>query len=204
MRILDRLSSENMKMIIKKLATIGTLVLICTALISIVGCAKEETAREGYETYSRYGFSFEYPRSFLLFEQGVLESQANDTSGLVSAGVENEETNLIYVWWMKAQEWMVDLETGIEDGFLSMEDFEDVVSVERGELVETTKAGHRMLYRYYSVTFTDGVKVFGIYGEWYCDKDQKIYDLYTMNSTISNKEDVLKDYQSYLDYFVCH
>ena len=201
--MLNRLSGEKTEVTIKKLIILGTLVLVTIALISISGCAEQETAREGYKTYSRYGFSFEYPQSFLLFEQGVLESQANDTSGLVYAALENEEFKSVFVGWVRAQEQVFDLEAGIEDGLKGMEG-EGVASVERGELVETTKAGHRMLYQYYALTMTEGDKVFGIYGEWYCDKDQKVYILYTMNNTISSKEDVLADYRSYLDYFVCH
>lgn len=204
MRILDRLSRKETRVIIKKLIMIGTLVLVSTALIAVSGCAKQEVTREGYKTYSNYGFSFEYPQSFLLFEQGLLEAQANDTSGVVAAGVENEEVKQVAVSWGKAQERVVDLEAGIEGGFQEMTSVEGVVSVEQGELVETTKAGHRMLYQYYSVTETRGDKLFGISGIWYCDKDQKLYCIVTANNTISSKEDVLRDYQSYLDYFVCH
>lgn len=203
MRILNRLSGKEARVTIEKLIMIGTLVLVSTALIAVSGCAKQEATREGYKTYSKYGFSFEYPQSFLLFEQGLLESQANDTSGAVAAGVENEEVKQVAVSWGKAQEQVVGLEAGIEGGFQGMK-VEGVVSVEPGELVETTKAGHRMLYQYYSVTNTEGDKVFGISGVWYCDKDQKVYALLTLNSTISSKKDVLRDYQSYLDYFVCH
>ena len=204
MRILDRLSVKETKVTIKKLIMIGIVILVSTALIAVSGCAKQEATREGYKTYSKYGFSFEYPKSFLLFEQGLLESQANDTSGVVVAGVENEEVKQVAVSWGKAQERVVDLEAGIEGGFQGMESDEEVASVEQGELVETTKAGHRMLYQYYSVTETEGDKLFGISGVWYCDKDQKIYSLATANNTISSKKDVLRDYQSYLDYFVCH
>lgn len=194
-------------MTIKKLIMIGIVVLVSTALIAVSGCAKQEATREGYKTYSNYGFSFEYPKSFLLFEQGVLESKANDTSGMVAAGVENEELKGVGVIWFKVQESLVDqvtLEAGMEGGFQGLAGGEDVVSVERGELVETTKAGHRMLYQYYALTTTEGDKTFGIYGSWYCDKDQKVYILSTENSTISSKKDVLRDFQSYLDCFVCH
>lgn len=207
MRILDRLSRKEARLIIKKLIMIGIVVLVSTALIAVSGCAVQETTREGYKTYSKYGFSFEYPQSFLAFEQGLLESQANDTSGVVAASVENEELKAVGVMWFKVQESLVDqvtLEAGMEGGFQGMAGGEDVVSVEPGELVETTKAGHRMLYQYYALTTTEGDKTFGIYGSWYCDKDQKIYILSTENNTISSKKDVLRDYQSYLDYFVCH
>ncbi len=190
-------------MIMKRLLIIAILVLVSITLITVVACGQQESARAGYKTYSRYSFSFEYPQSFLLFEQGLLESQANDTSGLVYAADENEEFESVFVGWIKAQEQIFDLEIAIEDGLQGMEG-EGIASVERGELVETTKAGHRMLYQYYAATDVEGDKAFGIFGVWYCDKLQKLYMLYTMNTTISSKESVLRDYQSYLDYFVGH
>lgn len=203
MRIFDKFCSKEAKMTMKKLAMTGVVLFVSTALIAVIGCGEQETVREGYKTYSKYGFSFQYPQSFLLFEQGLLESQANDTSGLVYAAVENEEFEGVFVTWIKAQESLVDLEVSLEEGLQGMVG-EDVVSVEPGELVETTKAGHRMLYQYYSVTSTEGDKAFGILGVWYCDKSQKLYVMMTINNTISSKADVLRDYQSYLDYFVGH
>lgn len=204
MRILDESCGKNARIHMKKLILIGALILVSTALISIIGCAAQEVEREGYKTYSKYGFSFEYPQSFLVFEQGLLESQANDTSGAVAAAVGNEEIKGAFVSWLKTQESLVDLEAGIEGGFEAMEADETVINYERGELVETTKEGHEILYQYYTTTYSDGGKVFGIMGVWYCDKSQIFFCLMTMNSTISSKEDVLTDYLDYLDNFVCH
>ena len=191
-------------MIIKKLIMIGTLLLVGTALIAVIGCGEQETTREGYKTYSKYGFSFEYPQSFLAFEQGLLESQANDTSGMVSAIVENKEFKVVSVSWLKTQESLVNLEAGIEGGFEATEADETLINLERGELVETTKEEHEILYQYYTTTYSDGGKVFGIMGVWYCDKSQILFGLVTMNNTISSKEDVLAEYLDYLDNFVCH
>lgn len=188
----------------RKIIMAGMLVLVSTSLIAVSGCATEETTREGYKTYSRYGFSFEYPQSSLLFEEGLLESAASETSGLVYAGVENGEAKYIFAGWLKTQESLVDLEDSVESTLQGMEEDEEVVSFERGGLVETTKAGHRMLYRYYAVNFIEGDKASGIFGVWYCDKVQNLYMLYTLNTTISSNQDVLADYQSYLDYFVGH
>ena len=192
----------------KAMLLLGVAFLVMVSFILLpVGCATEETTREGYKAYSRYGFSFEYPQSSLLFEEGLLESAANETSGLVYAGVENAEVKYIFIGWLSISEQLVefmDLETSIEDGLQGMEEGEDIVSVERGELAATTKAGHQMLYRYYNVTTTEGDEASGIFGVWYCDNAQKFYMLYTLNTTISSKGDVLADYQDYLNYFVGH
>lgn len=204
MRILDESCLRNARVHMKKLILIGALILVSTALISIIGCAAQETTREGYKTYSKYGFSFEYPESFLAFEQGLLESQANDTSGMVVVAIENEEIKCASVGWLKTQESLVDLEGGIEGAFEATEADETLINLERGELVETTKEGHRILYQYYAETYSDIGEVFGIFGNWYCDKSQIFFSLMTINSTISSKEDVLTDYLDYLDNFVCH
>ena len=50
----------------------------------------------------------------------------------------------------------------------------------------------------------EGDKLYGIGGAFYCDKSQKVFQLLTMNSTISAKRDVLDGFQNYLDSFVCH
>ena len=166
-----------------------------------------------FETYSKYGFSFEYPKNFSVTEMGVLESEANDTSGLVLAGVENGEIEYFQVAWVKMMPAVIELGPGglagnlkasLEDGFAAMEATEGIASVEEGELVETTKAGHLMFYQYYSATFTEGHRAYGISSGFYCDETLKLFGLITMNDTISANEDVLEDFQNYLDSFVCH
>ena len=204
MRILDESCAKNARLHMKKLILIGALILVSTALISIIGCAAQEVEREEYKTYSKYGFSFEYPKSFLAFEEGFLESEANDTSGIVTVGVVNHEYRSVDVCWVEDEEQSVGLETGLDAGFDGMGEDKAVLNYERGELVETTKEGHEILYQYYTETHSDLGQVCGIAGIWYCDESQRYYVLMTMNNTISSKEDVLADYLDYLDSFVCH
>ena len=167
--------------------------------------ATEEAApATGSRTYSKYGFSFEYPKHFLVSEIGVFGSEANDNSGLVQVGIENEEGQCFQVVWVKTVQLLFSLEGSLSGGFSSLESNEDVVSVERGELVETTKSGHQMLYQYYVTTSTGGDKLYGIAAAFYCDKSQKGFVLFTMNDTISGEQEALEDFQNYLDSFVCH
>lgn len=188
----------------KKISVIGIVIVLSIALMSMVGCAKEAetpTPTE-FKTFSKYGFSFQYPKEFPVLEGGMLENEANDNSGIVQVGLEGAETELFQVAWVKTVEFP-QLEAMLAGPFASMEAEEGSVT-EKGELVETTKAGHRMLYRYYTFTSAQGDKVYGTLGVLMCDKSQKMFLLRTANNTISTKQDVLEDFQNYLDSFVCH
>ena len=214
MRIFDKLSGKEAKMMMK-ISILGILILVSTALVSLIGCAQDTGALPPTEfgTYSKYGFSFEYPKTFSVTEMGLLQSQANNTSGMVQVGLQNEKFEYFAVGWIKMTPDVIEIGPGglegnlkasLEDSFAGMEGTEGFALVERGELVETTKAGHQMFYQYYTVTTTEGDKVYGIGGVFYCDQSQNLFQLLTMNNTISAKQDILEDFQNYLDSFVCH
>ena len=190
----------------KKAMFLGVIVtlILTVSLILPLGCDGEE----GTKTYSKYGFSFEYPATFSVTEMGLLESEANDNSGMVQVGVENGEIEIFQVTWgvtvIEPDELEDRLVGGLEGGFEAFETEEGVESVERGELVESTQAGHLMFYQCYVATFTVEGKVYGVINCFYCDENSKFFSLMTMDSTISTTPDALEDFQSYLDSFVCH
>ncbi|MFC2022109.1 hypothetical protein ACFLTR_02695 [Chloroflexota bacterium] len=157
--------------------------------------------------YSKYAFGFDYPKGFSVTEMGMLASEANDNSGLVQVGIENGEIELFQVSWLQMTQstWQFSggLRKLLDDSFAGIEAGAGGVPVDRGEQVETTKAGHQMIYQYCSFTFLD-YKAYGIVAAFYCDVSQRVYQLVTLNSTISAKQDVFKDFQNYLDSFVGH
>ena len=166
-----------------------------------------------FKTYSKYGFSFEYPKTLAVMEMGVLESEANDTSGMVQVWVENEEIEIFQVTWIKMMPDMIEIGPGglegnlkdsLEDGFAAMESSEGVASVEEGELVEATKAGHLMFYQYYTATSTEGYEMYGIASCFYCDESLKVFSLMTIIATTSVEEDILENFQNCFNSFVCH
>jgi len=190
----------------KKVIFLGVTLLLTISLMLPLGCTKEtevSTPTE-FKTFSKYGFSFEYLKRFTVAEMGMLENEATDSSGLVQVGVENELFQTVWIGMIEST-WSVteDLQGSLDDSFAGMVG-EGVASVDRGELVETTKAGHQILYQYYILTPDEGDKAYGIVGIFYCDKSQRLFQLMTMNTTISAKQDVLEDFQNYLDSFVCH
>ena len=194
----------------KKTMFLGVTFLLAVSLILPLACAEgvpTPTPAE-FKTFSKYGFSFEYPKKFSVTEMGLFENEATDNSGIVQVGVANDEVELFQTTWLQMipSTWEIggDLGTTIEDSFAGAESSEGVASLDRGELIDTTKAGHQLLYQYFTVTSTEGDKIYGIAGAFYCDRSQKVFHLMTMNTTISAKPDVLEDFQNYLDSFVCH
>lgn len=126
---------------------------------------------------------------------------------MIQIGVENEQVVLFHVTWVKTLGWSI--QASLAGGFEAMESGKGVATIEEGELVETTKAGHRMIYQYYATTTREGDKLYGIVASFYCDRSKKGFVLMTIDNTISGKLDVLEDllledFQRYLDSFVCH
>ena len=168
-----------------------------------------------YKTYSKYGFSFQYPKEMTMIEKGLLESTATDNSGIVLGqlrpeGLVERIDEHIVVGWLKSAT-APDLEISLKDAFDALVKSEELEIRGKGKLVETTKAGHRMIYQYYTTygTTTAGPsyynfppkEVYGIYGVWYCDTKQRLYQL---NLMYIEEKDILPIFQRYLDSFVCH
>lgn len=196
----------------RKLAIVLIPLLITALVIGGCGGGEEQVTPEATpsesRTFSKYGFSFEYPKSFSVTEMGLFSNEANDASGLVQVSIEKgEELEMLQVVWIEIVEstWeiMGDLEYEVESFFEGMEAQGDI-GVDRGELVQTSMAGHQMLYRYYSTTDVEEGKWYGIAACFYCDRSQKEFGIQTLNTTISAKEDLLEGFMTYLDSFVCH
>jgi hypothetical protein len=97
----------------------------------------------------------------------------------------------------------VDLERELEFGFACMEAESAIADVDRGLPAESEKGGHRMLYQFYSLTCEEGDRAHGIVAVLYCDKDEKLYSFVTVNTGISTKRDLLRNFHEYLSTFVC-
>lgn len=182
--------------------------LIAILLITIVGVTTvsvfmwwyiqkgEEAPTPGFNKYSKYGLSFEYPKGMSISEQGMLESTATSSSGIVLGELSNYEDELITVGWLTIVS-PPDLEVSMSAGFEGME--AEGVDVDKGQLVTSTKAGHTMKYQYFTAT-AEGETFYGIFGVWYCGTSDRFYELILMYS----EQDVLSTFQQYLDSFVCH
>ena len=56
----------------KKAISLGVIPLLIASFMLLIGCAQEVTTSTGFKTYSKYGFSFEYPKKSSIYEMGML------------------------------------------------------------------------------------------------------------------------------------
>lgn len=187
----------------------STAILCLVVLVTLaLGCGEEaETPTLSptptqYDTFSKYGFSFEYPKEMSLSEQPSMGTIVDENSGIVLGEKENKELELVTVGWQGIAE-PVDIESSligsVAGGLAALEAGEGVEEVVRGEQLEATKSGHQLLYQ--SFTVRGGGEVMrGVVSAWYCDESNRLFNLITLYSG----EDALALFQTYLDSFVCH
>jgi hypothetical protein len=195
----------------------GTVLLLCVLLTTALGCAGEtQTSNHKpnpteVRPFSTYGFSFEYPKEFTIWQDGLLDEEADENSGIVQIAPAEGELPLFAVTWVSTWQW--GLEGALEAGFAGIENWEGIVSIDKGEVVETTLATrgmlyemrHRMLYQEYTAnTESEDEKVYGVVGGFYCDVTQRAFGLVSMNSGPISSQEVLDSFEAYLDSFVCH
>jgi len=210
-----------MKIADKKFSTIGVLLLLSIALLLAVGCGGRAQTSEPasaastieMRTFSKYNFSFEFPKDFIIWQDGLLNKEPNENSGLVQVAPEEEDFPLFAVSWIRT--WQYGLEGGLEAGFEGINNWKGIESVTKGEVVETTKTGrrllyqegHRLLYQYYTATTeTQGEIVYGIVGAFYCPDTQRTFSLVTMQNSTTGSSSVqaFEEFEKYLDSFVSH
>ena len=220
MRIVDKLLGKEVQITMKKMSIMAILILVSIAPLAMIGCggetqtsASDEPAGPEMNTFSKYGFSFEYPQDYLVWQDGLLEDDANANSGMVQVVSEERGFPLYAVSWVKTWQW--GLEGGLEAGFAGIENWEGIESVEKGELVEATKLGHQMLYEtghhmlyqyYTATTTTQGETIYGIVAAFYCDNAQKAFGLITMQKSTAevSSQEAIDNFRDFLDYFACH
>jgi hypothetical protein len=179
-------------------------------------------AEDERESYTKYGFSFDYPRGMAIWELGLFEDgrvdlngtiPATESSGCVGGNIDNKEAGIL---WM-TMETAPDLEgllaihhRGAEEN-ARRRDRE--LDFDMEEIMTTTKTGHDMAHQHHSGSILlpgapGPLYGTGIVGGWYCERSGRAYILYTYHwsedmATLS-EEDVLSEFQLYLDSFVCH
>ncbi len=208
-------------MTIKRISIKGTVILAGIALMAMVGCGGSTSTTAVVDAltsaevklFSNHGFSLEYPKNYSIWQDGLLDDGANENSGLVQVAPAEGQLPLFAVTWVNTWQW--GLEGGLEAGFDGIENWEGVESIAKGELVQSTKKGHRMLYQvghpmlyqyYNATTDTVGEIVYGIAGAFYCYSTQRAFGLVTIESTTNTPStpEALNSFEGYLDSIVCH
>jgi hypothetical protein len=145
-----------------------------------------------YAAYSKYGFSFQYPLGMTVSDQG-----ATDNSGIAAFELKNDRHELVAVSW--SRQVVPDLWASLDKALKEIAEMGCMTEFERGELGETTMGGHQMIQQNFIIV-SNGEKLFGIYGVWYCTANQKLYLL----NVYSNQGNDVPIFQRYVDSFVCH
>jgi len=153
------------------------------------------------ETYSKYGFSFDYPSGMTIGENGFREESTSETSGVVQFR-SDLPFEIINVVWDTA-ETAPELEVFLDELFTMMESEGTEVN-NRGPLVASGKDDHEMVYQRANIT-DQGILFTGIVGSWYCDEADRIYTGYYITlPEFSTQQDLLTEFQRLLDSLVCH
>ncbi len=155
--------------------------------------------------FSKYGFGFNYPQSLYITEMGMFDTEANYESGMVQAttisGIE-----LFQVAWfgstLSFYELMGDSQELLDATFESMS-MPGIESINRGNILETTKAGHLVVYQNYTFELL-GERIGGVVSIFYCDVSERVYQLITISDSTSTTQEAIEYFQSYLSSFVGH
>lgn len=220
----DKKSGLSTGVSMVKIGIVGIVFAICTMVMVSVGCGGGEAkvndptpvnfGSGSSNGFAEYGFSFEYPKDFGVRVDGLIDEVASEDSGLIQITPNDEDDFPIFALsWVKT--WASGLEGGLDAGFEGIGNWEGIVSIEQGDLVETTKsgrrmlyqAGHRLLYKYYTATteFPNEI-IYGIVGTYYCEDSKRQFSLVTMNDTTKTPslEDAVEQFEDFLDTLVCH
>jgi len=191
----------------KTLIAILGIVLVGMTTVCPLGCARHNKT----ETFTKYGFSFEYPAGYEVDERGVYrKGDANsDSSGSVVLSKEGRSSCLLV--------WDVNQETEAQRGESDLRaelgsytsDFEEAFgesggSMQVGDIVEDSCSGHKMLRCYYVVVWSGGTAVSGDVGQVYCGESRRSFMLFTESSHKEDEEDALAFFRMFTSSLVCH
>ena len=204
-----------------KLSSIGLVLLLCLTLVALIGCggggdsnaATRAASEPESRTFSDYNFSFQFPNEYLIWQDGLLDDDPSESSGLIQVSPDGAELPLFAISWVRT--WQYGLEGGLEAGFEALANWEGIGPITKGELVSTTKSGqrmlyqigHRMVYQYFTATTeTPDQIIFGIVGAFYCPETQRAFSLVTMQSAPDGNYSQLAvaEFETYVDSITCH
>ncbi len=160
------------------------------------------TDKRSLKEFSRYGFSFTYPAGYFLKEIGLLEQHPNDASGEIKGGKDNKQGltfNMFSIAWIKTVRF--DLEAALNKGLKETLKTPLARNYQAGRVMDTEKAGHRLLYQSFSVTSSKGERFSGIVGTFHCTRRDKAFII--MSGGISGQV-IRKDFNRLVDSMLCH
>jgi hypothetical protein len=155
--------------------------------------------------FSKYGFGFNYPENFNITEIGMLSTEANNESGIVQV-TSISGMDIFQVGWFNVTpsfyELMGDSQQLLDDSFDGLS-IPGIGSINKGDLLETTIAGHTMVYQGFTAEIL-GMRIGGVVSIHYCDVEERIYQLMILSESASTTQEAVEYFQSYLSSFVGH
>ena len=152
--------------------------------------------------YSKYGFSFEVPSSMSLEENGLWwNGTASEVSGMVQALDVLGSSGFGVIW--DSTESAHESGAYIDSFFDVLKGFgDDVYYV--GTRMSLNKDGHGVMYQDFNLN-ERGNEYSGVIGSWYCEKSNRVYMLFTLDSSESTTHsDLFTVFQRHLDSFFGH
>jgi hypothetical protein len=193
---------------VKTLTAVLAIVLLAAAAILPLGCARHNKT----ETYSGYGFSFEYPAGYAVEEKDGEPS--SDSAGTLFVRDDHDtQAPRFMLYWASASPgsaWGTDdedLANDFQDELASYRQIwqeEGYSSIETGVSVEGSCGGHLMLHTYYEFSHPERGRFHGTVGEVYCDSSSRVFYFTTVGPHTGLESDAVDFLLVFTSWFVCH
>jgi hypothetical protein len=160
--------------------------------------APSSSSSLGYNEFDEFGFSFKYPQGMTVSIYPVIDSSANEDSGMIMVGDEDDSSGYVVFW--STVTYPRDLEQSLEDGWaLVSEGLGEDDWISPGLLEEVSLNGHDALVQYFGGVF-EGEKGWGVEVVWNCDEVNTVF-AFIVASDDNNIDDLL---EPFISYFECH
>lgn len=151
----------------KKVFMIGVVLTILMSLF-VYGCGR-------LNTYNNFGFSFDYPAYMEIEEEGLLSSEANEESGIITLASTKHVAMIEIVWGPAEEEDKASLKKLLGE----LLDAHQILAEAKQK--ETTHAGHAVIEQRYIVIAGFGfIRSTGI---WWCDKSKRTFQITSTRPT---------------------
>jgi CubicO group peptidase (beta-lactamase class C family) len=191
------MTDESKSGINKNVIALG---LIIVAVVTSAYLYLNTTPARDYETYSRFGFSFEYPEGMELREEGMGGiGIATITAGIVQGTlVKNMVPEIIGAIWIPYESAPL-LEDVLDMAFTQLGEGNVVES--RGDLVSTLKEDYEMLHQDFIMN-EGGMPISGIAGTWYDTLAERVYLTFylTLPTAVPDRE-LLRRFDRFVSSF---
>lgn len=135
----------------------------------------------GYTTYSKYGFSFQYPNTWTITEKGMQDNAADSTSGIVVVQGSASQGDTLMVAWIHSVTSM-DPSTVLSNAINGFQTGSGGTGLTMGmQSMMTMKMGYNVYYQPFSITVS-GTHLNGVWAAWYSTQGQRLYQMGAVTS----------------------